>query len=214
MLAKKAAHGDKKAIVRDKEAKIGAITDAMRDLIVTMGYEKVTIRDIAEAADVSVGLIYKYFPGGKFEILTKGLGAQTIDGLMSMVRSENVDHDDFPGYMRAFIKNMVSIIKENKAFLKAMTIAALLDGEFSSEVKKVDVKDFVAIAEFFSAFRGVDLKGKSPLETLVYWSIAVKGILVFNLIYPLPVGEDALTDMLVDLSLKIWGYRVDENSNQ
>ena len=74
MLAKKAVHEDKKAIIRDKEAKILAITDAMQKLIASMGYEKVTIRDIAETADVSVGLIYKYFPGGKFEILVKGLG--------------------------------------------------------------------------------------------------------------------------------------------
>ncbi|WP_255334536.1 TetR/AcrR family transcriptional regulator [Methanosarcina sp. KYL-1] len=31
-------------------------------LIEIKGYENVTIRDIAEAAGVSIGLIYKYFP--------------------------------------------------------------------------------------------------------------------------------------------------------
>jgi AcrR family transcriptional regulator len=207
MLAKKALPGNKKAITRDKDAKISAITGAARKLIETMGYQKVTIRDIAEEADVSVGLIYKYFPGGKFDILVKGLGYETIDGLMGRVQSENIGHDDFPGYVRVFIKNMVAVIDNNKPFMKAMVVASFVDGAVADEVKKVDIKDFTAIAENFCAFEGVNLDGKSPLETLLYWSIAVKGVLVFNLIYPLPVGKEALTDMLVDLSLKIWGYQ-------
>jgi len=35
-------------------------------LIGTRGYEKVTIQDIANSASVSIGLIYKYFPDGKY----------------------------------------------------------------------------------------------------------------------------------------------------
>lgn len=207
MLAKKALPDNKKAITRDKEAKISAITCAMRKLVETEGYGKVTIRDIADEADVSVGLIYKYFPGGKFDILVKGLGYETIDGMMGRVQAESVDRDDFPGYVRVFVKNMVTVMDENKPFMKAMTIAALVDGEVIDGIKNVDIKDFTAIAEQFCAFEGVNLNGKSPLETLLYWSLAVKGVLVFNLIYPMPMGEEALTNMLVDLSLKIWGYQ-------
>ena len=76
------------------------LLDATHKLIATMGYEKVTIRDIAEKADVSVGLIYKYFPGGKFDILVKGLGEQNMDILMNINQPEAIDFDDFPGYMR------------------------------------------------------------------------------------------------------------------
>ena len=105
MLAKKAVSADKKSIIRNKDAKIETITEATVLLIETKGYEKVTIRDIAESAGVSVGLIYKYFPGGKFDILVKGLGLQTIESLLSMKQPENIDYDDFPGYMRNFIIN-------------------------------------------------------------------------------------------------------------
>jgi hypothetical protein len=207
MLAKKAAHDDRKVITRDKEAKIGSIIDATRKLIETMGYEKVTIRDIAEEADVSVGLIYKYFPGGKFDILIKGFGSKAIDGLMMAGQPDAIDFNDFPGYMRACTKNWQAIVNENKALMKALTAAALLGGEVADEVKKIDVKDYKGIADLFGRFKGVDLSDKNPLEVLVYWGVAIKGILVFNMIYPMPLSEDALTDLLVDLSLKIWGYR-------
>ena len=58
-----AVHREMKNVVRDKEAKICSIVDATRTLIETAGYDEVTIRDIAASAGVSVGLIYKYFPG-------------------------------------------------------------------------------------------------------------------------------------------------------
>jgi hypothetical protein len=72
----------------------------------------------------------------------------------------------------------------------------------------VDVKDYTAISEFFGRFKDVDLSDKDPAELLLYWGITIKGILIFNLIYPMPLKDDeALTDLMVDLSLTIWGYR-------
>ena len=36
----------------------------------------------------------------------------------------------------------------------------------------------------------------------------VKGIIFLNMIYPVPFkNEEALTDLMVDLSLMIWGYQ-------
>ena len=64
MLDRNAAPGEKRRITRDKKAKIYAIIGATRSLIETMGYNKVTIRDIAASAGVSIALIYKYFPNG------------------------------------------------------------------------------------------------------------------------------------------------------
>jgi hypothetical protein len=42
----------------------------------------------------------------------------------------------------------------------------------------------------------------------MYWGIMVKGIILLNMISPvLFKNEEALTDLMVDLSLKMWGYR-------
>ena len=52
-------------VQRDKEGKIEDIKQAFIQLVTTNGYESVAIRQIAKRVDVSVGLIYHYFPGGK-----------------------------------------------------------------------------------------------------------------------------------------------------
>jgi AcrR family transcriptional regulator len=208
MLAKKKVSGDRRPVIRDKEAKIDSIVQATRDLIVSRGYDKVTIRDIAEKADVSIGLIYKYFPEGKFDILIKGFGVQNIDGLMMVSLQDDIDYDDFPGYIRNLIVHWQEMMDTNKSLIKALTIAALTEGEISGEMEKVDIKDYQAIGEVFTRFKDVDMGDKDPMKLLVYWAMTIKGILLLDLIYPVPFADKtALTDLLVDLSLNIWGYK-------
>jgi AcrR family transcriptional regulator len=208
MLAKKAVSADTKSNTRNKDAKIETITEATVLLIETKGYDKVTIRDIAECAGVSVGLIYKYFPGGKFDILVKGLGLQTIESLLSLKQPENIDYDDFPGYMRNFIKNWQQLLKDHSHFIKAILLASLIEGEMSKDIKNLDVKDYMAISKFFGRFKGIDMSDKDPAEILLNWGITIKGVLILNLIYPTPmINDDVSTDLLVDLSLHIWGYK-------
>ena len=55
-------------VQRDKEKKVEDIKQAFIQLITVHGYEAVTIRQIARKVNVSVGLIYHYFPGGKSSI--------------------------------------------------------------------------------------------------------------------------------------------------
>lgn len=57
-----------KPVQRDKEKKVEDIKQAFTQLITANGYEAVTIRQIARKVNVSVGLIYHYFPGGKSSI--------------------------------------------------------------------------------------------------------------------------------------------------
>jgi AcrR family transcriptional regulator len=209
MQAEKFDQGDSTSVKRNKEAKITSIQNATCTLIEAKGYEKVTIRDIAESAGVSIGLIYKYFPGGKFDIL-KGIGYGYTDELLMTKQPENIDFNDFPGYIRDVIKNMQQNIRDNSSLVKALTLAALLDGEIVDEVKNMDLKDkhYKAASEFFCRFNGVEVGDKDPLEVLMYWGITVKSIILCDIIYQLPLkSEEALTDLMVDLSLKIWDYR-------
>jgi AcrR family transcriptional regulator len=208
MIAKKAVPEDKKAIIRDKDAKIEAIMDATQKLISSMGYEKVTIRDIAEKADVSVGLIYKYFPGGKFEILTKGLADKNMDLILNINHVETVNFEDFPGFIREFIEHMQKVIKDNNVMMKALIAASLLGGEIADDIKNMDINDFVRISEFFCRFKGVDTGGREPIKLLLYWGTIVKGTFISCMMYPLPPEDEAaIVDLLVDQSLRIWGYQ-------
>lgn len=200
---------NRKSVKRDKKAKIISIQDATCMLIEKRGYGKVTIRNIAEAAGVSIGLIYKYFPGGKFDIL-KEIGNQCTDELLLLKQSENIDFNDFPGYIRDVIKNMQQFYKDNSPLVKALIMASLSDSEIIDEIKKTDIIDYKAASEFFCSFNGIDIGDKNPLEVFMYWGITIKSILIFDVIYlysvPL-ISEETLTDLMVDLSLNIWGYQ-------
>ncbi len=209
MQDKKTVQDDQKSTKRNKKAKIISIQDAMCMLIETKGYENVTIRDIAEAAGVSIGLIYKYFPGGKYDILME-ISYQYTDELLRIKQPETVNFDDFPGYIRDVIKNMLQFYKDNSSLIKALIMTSLLDSEIMDEIKKTDIAYYKAASEFFCRFNGVEIGDKDPLEVLIYWGITVKSILLFSIIYlySIPfISEEALTDLMVDISLKIWGYR-------
>ena len=93
------------SIEPNDKAKINSIQDATLMLMGAKGYEKVTIQDIANEANVSTELIYKYFPDGKFDILKK-IGQRLIDEMLMLKQPENIDFNAFPGYMRTIIKNL------------------------------------------------------------------------------------------------------------
>jgi len=190
----------------NEEAKIVSIQDATRKLIETKGYEKVTIQDIAELANVGIDQLYKYFPDGKFDIIRE-ISHQYMDKLLMIKQPNNVDFNDFPGYMREIIKKLQRFYKDNSSLVKAFIMAALNNGEIADEVKRIDLKDYEVAAEFFALFNNVEICNEDPLELLMYWEIIVKGIIFFTIIYPVPsINDEVLTDLMVDLSLDIWGY--------
>jgi AcrR family transcriptional regulator len=212
MLAEKHVQDNQKNVKRDKKAKIAYIQEATCMLIATKGYENVTIRDIAEAAGVSIGLIYKYFPGGKFDIL-KEISSRYTGELLMTKKPENINFNDFPGYIRNVISNILQYTKENRFLVKALILSALLDGEILEEYKKMDKTDFEYkqhknASEFFCRFNGVEIGDKDPLEVFTDWGIMVDGIIFYTIYSPNFIkSEESLTDLMVDLSLKMWGYQ-------
>jgi AcrR family transcriptional regulator len=197
---------DKRSIIRDKEAKIRAILDATHALIGTKGYDRVTIRDIAASAGVSVGLIYLYFPNGKVDIF-KEIPSRNVEKYL-ITQPETIDFNDFPGYMRAVITNMQQSTKENSALVKASISAALHDKGIAEGIRKLDLEDYSAISKLFVRFEGVDVDYANSLKLVMNWGVMVKSIILYNTIYPMVLtDEEALIDLMTDLSLKIWGYR-------
>jgi len=207
MQATDAVHQERRSVTRDKGGKISSILDATRTLIEVKGYDAVTVRDIARSAGVSVGLIYKYFPGGKFDII-KCIGSRRVAEEFVIKQPETINFHDFPGYMRELIKDMQQFSTDNASWTKAAAAAAARGSEITNAIEKLDLKDYSAIPELYKRFDGVDLGDKNPFELLADWTVMVKGIVLYRVLFPGSLmDEDALTDLMTDLSLHIWGYR-------
>lgn len=81
-------------VSKGKKEKIISIQEATCMLISTKGYENVTIRNIAEVAGVSIGLIHKYFTGDKFDIL-KEISSRNTGELLMTKKPQNIDFKIF-----------------------------------------------------------------------------------------------------------------------
>jgi AcrR family transcriptional regulator len=192
---------------RDKETKIQRIIQSTKILVEDNGYSTVSIRDIAKKANVSIGLIYKYFPKGKFEIL-KQLSLEHMNENFMINQPEKIDFADFPGYMRKVNENMLELHNKNAKLIKAFTIAALMEDNVLEDIKMANTEDYVIISEFFSNFKGVELSDKDPVNMLTEWSLTVKSLIFYNTMFPtIFKDEESLLNMLVDISLKIWDYK-------
>ena len=192
---------------RDKEAKIQRIIHSAKILVEEKSYSTVSIRDIAKKANVSIGLIYKYFPKGKFEIL-KELSSKHMNEEFMMNQPEKVDFADFPSYIREINKNMLELHRKNTKLIKAFTVAALMEDEVLEDIKSINTEDYVGISEFFSKFNGVNISDEDSVNLLTEWSLAVKSMIFYSTIFPtIFKDEESLLDMLVEISLKIWNYK-------
>ncbi len=192
---------------RDKETKIQRIIQSTKILVEDNGYSTVSIRDIAKKANVSIGLIYKYFPKGKFEIL-KQLSLEHMNENFMINQPEKINFADFPGYIRKVNENMLELHNKNAKLIKAFTIAALMEDNALEDIKMANTEDYVIISEFFSNFKGVELSDKDPVNMLTEWSLTVKSLIFYNTMFPtIFKDEESLLNMLVDISLKIWDYK-------
>ncbi|WP_424358455.1 TetR/AcrR family transcriptional regulator [Methanocella sp. MCL-LM] len=194
--------------VRNKADKISRILSASKQLIETAGYENVTIRDIAGEAGVSVGLIYKYFPGGKPEIIRE-IGMSLVTEMTGAGKPGSVDFDDFPGFLRGFFGRTVEYYRENRRFIAALMVATLQDRSIFEGFEEIGLENLDAFVRFLGGFKGVDLSDKGdPRLFMAKWSDVVKSIMLHHAIYPTPFDSDEeIVELLVKISLMMWGYK-------
>lgn len=193
--------------MRNKAEKISTILDASKKLIEDLNYENITIRDIAREADVSVGLIYKYFPGGKREIIRE-IGMSMVTEL-TVYNPDAVDFDDFTGFLRGFFTNNLAYYRKNKRFVTAIIIAALTDESIYEGVEQIDREKIKDIVTFFKSFKGVNLPdGTDSWLFMTKWSSVIKNTMLHHVIYPTPFESDEeLIELLMKISLMMWGYK-------
>ena len=133
----------KRSHVRDREGKINAILETFEALVNRNGYDKLSTRHIAKAADISVGTIYHYFPGGKHSIamgylerITQGL----FDPEMFMAAG---DEGGLTILYEGFIRSHLASHRENREIHRAIDQAILADEgvrKFNSDVIHMNLR--------------------------------------------------------------------------
>jgi AcrR family transcriptional regulator len=114
---------------RNKKAKIDSIVETTKKMIEEKGYMETNTNRIAEAAGVSIGLIYKYFPGGKAHIAHE-ISLRYHSPIADSIQSINMGEITKPGFRKKLIHTLldwIEIHRRNAQFIRAMDIATLLN---------------------------------------------------------------------------------------
>jgi len=177
-------------------------------LIQANGYSDVTTRDIARAANVSNGLVFKYFPAGKPEIVKVLVLKELIQVIYSIYIPNVIQHDDFPEYLRKALSDAVAYERKYHQLYVAITIASLSDKRvFEGFKDRIDVDEAMIMA-FFRRFKGINVDDRENLtEFITQWLDIINGAIMHHLMFPSAFATDKkLVDMLVEISLKLWDY--------
>jgi len=122
---------------RNKQQKIIQIKRTFMSLVESRGYLETTNKMIAQHANVSVGLVYKYFPRGKVDILrqlildSQAVFESTEDELSPRIPVPNKDPSHSSKSLHDFIYQMLEFIVDghvrNAKFIRALEIAMLAE---------------------------------------------------------------------------------------
>jgi AcrR family transcriptional regulator len=114
---------------RNRKAKIERIVEATRRMIEEKGFMGTNTNRIAEAAGVSVGLVYKYFPGGKADIAYE-ISLRYHSPIADSIQHINMAEITKTGFREKLVHvllDWIEIHRKNVQFIRAMDIAMQLN---------------------------------------------------------------------------------------
>ncbi|MHA1931164.1 MAG: TetR/AcrR family transcriptional regulator [Promethearchaeota archaeon] len=115
-----------KKFTRNKQEKIEKIYDVFFDLVLKRGYDKTSTNNVAEAAGLSIGTVYRYFPEGKKDII-RNYFEKSVETTMEIEDFKNLDPNNIPSAFRGFISNLLRNNYANKGYNLAFRSAILSD---------------------------------------------------------------------------------------
>jgi len=191
---------------RDKETKIQRIIQATRQLLERSDLSQLTIREIAKEANVSIGLIYKYFPEGKATII-KEIGITTIHDFNNILETIGKEAD-FPDFLSIFIRNLVEQTVKNRKLLRATTVMALTDTEVLKGYEMINEQELKPLSSRIISFTGIQFPEERLLLFTAKWIDIILSAINHYTLYPTPFESDKeIITMLTDVSLRVWKYR-------
>jgi AcrR family transcriptional regulator len=118
----------KKRFIRNKEQKKQLIFQTFATLVKEEGYDKLSTRHIAETANISIGTIYYYFPGGKHAIAS-GFIEHITHQLFDLEMFKRIDLQNLQDFLATYIRKHLKIHRQNLEIHHAIDQAILADRE-------------------------------------------------------------------------------------
>lgn len=146
----------------------GKIIHAALELFSDQGFEKTSIREIAKAADISLGLLYNYFESK--EALLKAI---VLEGIRDIQLSFDFRPEE-PNKLEALIKNIFAILKKKKKhwrLLHSIRMQQHLMEKLSREMEEVN--NYI-IAELSLILQ--ELHYQQPMQEAVLLFATIDGI--------------------------------------
>ncbi len=198
---------NKRLISKEKNRK--KIISAMETMLKKKSYSEITIRRLSSEAEVSVGLIYKNFPGTKAEIVGEIFKKSMKE--MDKIKKINLDPTN-PEKFRRFILNSIKILlknhKLNQKLNEALEMAYLENPDLQQTLKPL----LIAELSYFSKII-IDLsqKGIIVVPNPDFWSFwlvqLIDSMIHRYLTYEIKTTpDDEFLEFLTELVFRSLGY--------
>jgi AcrR family transcriptional regulator len=186
--------------VRDKDAKIRLIFETFADLVNRNGYDRLSTRHVAEAAGISVGTIYHYFPGGKHAIASRYIDRVT-DELFDPNIFMEIEEKDLRWFFDGLVRRYLFVHRESLEIHRAIDQAILADPDVRRRNREAIVTNMSkVVAELKDAGLYGSLPERSVLNGFILLFNILEGIIHRHLfVYSLFEAEEELISFLVNL---------------
>jgi AcrR family transcriptional regulator len=168
------------------------ILNAAFDLFSKHGYDTVGMRDIAAAADVSIGTVYAYFVDKKtifVEVLTL-YSAELKLSLSNQIGKDLPDRSDIEEFIYGIIRHFFDVFNSRLRIHRDCVIMSLTDKQVRSVYTALERRgEETIVSAFIGRFRDrIEVRDSQAMRFVVHKTI--DEIVQYLLFYEVPIDPD------------------------
>lgn len=161
------------------------------------GYQRATVKEIAEQAGIAPGTIYLYFKD-KRELLLKI--AETLVQAMTQDLRERVPHDNDPAFLQQLLRERLNTLEQNWAFFRVLAAEMWTDEELRSQHLSRVLAPTVSAVETYLRDRIAEGQVR-PCDPQIVATALVGSVMIFAMLAEVtadnPLANSAGRELLV-----------------
>lgn len=190
-----------KKFTRNKQEKINLIYDTFFKLILKQGYHKTSTNHVAKSAKISIGTIYKYFPGGKEDIIRKYF-KESMETFFDTHDLSQTTDENIGDFLNQFVLDLFKNHMENKGYNLAFR-STIQSDKILHDTHKEKVTNF--FKDYVQKLRKINkhfeqFSEKSLVDVFVFMYNLVNAVIYHHLtVMELFDTDDKFIEYLVNL---------------